>query len=114
MRAKKENKVYRITTESEKKRYLNEGFDIYDEEGKIIEHSPKKKIAYGEYAKVAEENAALKAEIKSLKDDGSVNADNAEVIAILSAYAKEHEIDLGRATTVSGIVKKINDPKAGE
>ena len=32
MKAVKENKVYRIETESQKKRYLNEGFDIYDEE----------------------------------------------------------------------------------
>lgn len=114
MRAKKENKVYRITTEAEKKRYLNEGFDIYDEDGKIIEHSPKKKIAYGEYAKLQEENVALKAEIETLKAGADASADNAEVIAILTAYAQEHEIDLGRATTVAGIIKKINEPKAGE
>lgn len=114
MKAKKENKIYCIHTESEKKRYLNEGFDIYDDEGKIIEHSPKKRIAYGEYAKLQEENVALKAEIETLKAGADANTDNAEVIAILTAYAKEHEVDLGRATTVAGIVKKINEPKAGE
>lgn len=115
MRAKKENKVYRIATESEKKRYLNEGFDIYDEDGKIIEHSPKKKIAYGEYAKLQEENEALKAEVSALKESAGTNdTDNAKVIDVLTAYAKEHNIDLGKATTVSGIVKKINETKAGE
>lgn len=114
MRAKKENKVYRIETEVEKKRYLNEGFDIYDEDGKIIEHSPKKKIAYGEYAKLQEENVALRAEIETLKAGANENTDNAEVIAILTAYAQEHGVDLGRATTVAGIIKKINEPKGGE
>jgi len=115
MRAKKENKVYRIATESEKQRYLKEGYDIYDEEGKILEHSPLKKIAYGEYAKVKAENDALKAEVEVLRESaGGNDADNAEVIGILTAYAREHEIDLGRATTVSGIVKKINDSKAGD
>ena len=113
MRAKKENKVYRITTDAEKNRYLKDGFDIYDEDGHILEHSPKKKIAYAENAKLAEENAALKAEIESLKGDGTANGD-ADVIAILTAYALEHEVDLGKASTVSGIIKKINDSKAGE
>ncbi len=115
MRAKKENKVYRITTESEKQRYLKEGYDIYDEEGKILEHSPLKKIAYGEYAKAKEENDALRAENQELKENANgEDADNAEVIDILTAYAREHEIDLGRATTVPGIVKKITDSKVGD
>ena len=60
MRAKKENKVYQINSEAEKQRYLKAGFDIFDEEGKIIAYSPLKKIAYSEYAKVVEENASLK------------------------------------------------------
>lgn len=113
MKAKKENKIYRIDTESEKKRYLNEGFDIYDDEGKVLEYSPKKKIAYGEYVKLQKENNALQAELEALQVDVG-GSDNADVIAILTAYAGEHEIDLGKATTVSGIVKKINDSKAGD
>lgn len=109
MKAKKENKVYRITTEVEKQRYLKEGFDIYDDDGKIIAHSPLKKIAYSEYVKVAGENAALKAEMETLQAEISTGTDDADVIAILSAYALEHKIDLGRATSVSGIVKKIKE-----
>ena len=70
MKAKKENKVYRIATETEKKRYLKEGYDIYDDDGNILEHSPLKKIAYGEYAKLLEENNRLKKEIEEYKSKG--------------------------------------------
>lgn len=113
MKAKKENKVYRITTEVEKQRYLKAGFDIYDDEGKLLEHSPLKKIEYGKYAKLQEENLALRAENSMLKVEIE-KTDDSEVISILSAYAAEHGIDLGRTSTVSGIVKKINNSKAGE
>ncbi len=81
MKAKKENKVYVINTEQEKERYLKEGFDIYDDDGKVVAYSPLKKIAYSDYMKavkeigrlqefVAERNAeveALKAENAALK-----------------------------------------------
>ena len=66
MKAKKENKVYTIQ-EREKKRFLEEGYDIYDDDGKVIERSPKKLIKYSEYEKVLKENAALKAELEALK-----------------------------------------------
>ena len=48
MKAKKENKIYKIVTEEEKNRYLKEGFDIYDDSGKLLEYSPAKKISYSE------------------------------------------------------------------
>lgn len=67
LRAKKDNKSYRITTEQEKQRYLKEGFDIYDEKGVIQEHSPLKKIAYSEYAKIKAENESLKEKIAELE-----------------------------------------------
>lgn len=111
MKAKKENKVYTITTESEKQRYLKEGFDIYDDEGNLTDHSPLKKIEYSKYANLKSENAALKEELEKLKT--GEYADNSAIIEILTAYASEHEIDLGKATTVSGIVKKIHEVKAG-
>ncbi|MBQ8803475.1 MAG: hypothetical protein IJZ53_07580 [Tyzzerella sp.] len=114
MKAKKENKVYRITTESEKQRYLKDGYDIYDDEGKVLAYSPLKKIEYGKYVKLQEENTALKVELEEAKANTGDENDDADVIAILTAYAQEHEIDLGRATTITGIVKKINDSKAGE
>lgn len=67
MKAKKENKVYTITTEQEKKRYLKEGFDIYDDEGKLLEHSPLKKIAYNKYVDLEKVNQKLAAENEELK-----------------------------------------------
>ncbi len=67
MKAKKENKTYRVTSDLEKQRYLKEGFDIYDDEGKLLEYSPLKKIAYSEYAKAKAENEELKVRIAELK-----------------------------------------------
>lgn len=106
IKAKKENKVY-IITGQQKARYLQEGFDIYDDEGNLLEHSPKKKIAYSEYAKLQEEMEALK--------DGKTG-DNPDVLTILQSYAADHGIDLGRAETIIGIVKKIKEhvPEGGE
>lgn len=54
MKAVKSNKEYDIT-ENQKSEYLSQGYDIVDENGKIIEYSPKKTIAYSEYQKVKEE-----------------------------------------------------------
>lgn len=67
MRAKKENKVYRIGSEQEKSRYLKEGFDIYDDAGNVLEYSPLKKISYSEYVKQQKENEALKAKVAELE-----------------------------------------------
>lgn len=62
MKAVKENKVYTIDKEADKERYLKEGYDIYDDAGTILEYSPLKKIVYGEYAKVVDENKKLQLE----------------------------------------------------
>lgn len=70
MKAKKENKVYTIN-EREKKRYLEDGYDIYNDDGEIIEHSPKKMIKYSEYEKILKENAALKAQLATEQDTQS-------------------------------------------
>lgn len=67
MRAKKENKSYRISTEQEKQRYLKDGYDIYDDEGKLLEYSPLKKIAYSEYDKLKKENEELRAKVVELE-----------------------------------------------
>lgn len=67
MKAKKENKIYQINGEIEKQRYLKDGYDIYDDEGKLLEHSPLKKIAYSDYDKLVKENASLKAENERMK-----------------------------------------------
>lgn len=67
MKAKKDNKVYSITTEQEKQKYLRDGYDIYDDDGNLLEYTPQKKVAYSEYAKLQKENDTLKAENAVLK-----------------------------------------------
>lgn len=59
MIAVKGNKVYR-TDENSKETYLAQGFDICDENGKIIEYSSTGTVSRAEYNKVLSELNALK------------------------------------------------------
>lgn len=70
MKAKKDNKIYRIV-ETQKKRYLAEGYDIYDDEGNLLEYSPLKKAEYSKYVAVVKENEQLKSVIKELEASDS-------------------------------------------
>lgn len=63
MYAKKENKVYKVD-EQNKKSYLAQGYDIFDDKHKLIEKSPKSTVSYEAYAK-------LQAELKKLKSGKS-------------------------------------------
>ncbi|MCI6467454.1 MAG: hypothetical protein MSA90_18570 [Faecalicatena sp.] len=92
MKAKKENKAYMINTDQEKQRYLKEGYDIYNEDGTVLEYSPQKKVTFSKYMEavkeieslqklVAErntENEALKAEVVALQKVKSEPAKKAE------------------------------------
>ena len=69
MKARKENKVYRISTEQEKQRYLRDGYDIYSDEGKLIEYSPQRKISLSEYEALAEENKSLRKANEALAEE---------------------------------------------
>ena len=100
MKAIKKNKVYTID-ESQKKFYTDSGFDIIDEDGKVIAYGKGKTVPYEQYA-------ALQAEVAELKEKGS----DAAIITVLQEYCSDHAIDVGRATTVSGILKKIDEAKA--
>lgn len=67
MQAVKGNKVYTIG-ESEKDRYIAMGYDILEGE-EVIAYGKGKTVSYGEYEKVLKENAALKQELDSLKQE---------------------------------------------
>lgn len=54
MKAKKENKVYEVD-KATKDRYTKAGYDIYDDEGKLIENAKNKTVSYEEYEKVKKE-----------------------------------------------------------
>lgn len=102
MKAVKGNKEYAIE-ESQMKAYQDAGFDIVEGET-VVAHGRGKTVPYEEYAALKEELAVLR--------QATGQADE-EVAGILTAYAGEHDINLGKATTVSGIMKKIKEHAAG-
>ena len=66
MLATKEHRAYTIT-ESEKRKYLEDGFTIYDDNGNLIEKPVSKTVPRAEYEALEAENKKLKAENKALK-----------------------------------------------
>ena len=61
MKAVKDNKVYTVDEKSAKG-YLARGYDIYDDNGKLIERSPSSTVSRKEYDELLEKyNALLKA-----------------------------------------------------
>ncbi|HBM99592.1 MAG TPA: hypothetical protein DD413_09225 [Ruminococcus sp.] len=69
MKAIKGNKAYTVNTTEEAKVYKAQGFDIYDDNGKIKEHAIGKTVPLESYEALAKENEKLKAENKKLKSD---------------------------------------------
>lgn len=104
MKAVKNNKVYTIT-EEQQKFYADAGYDILGEDGTVLIHGRGKTVPYEKYAAAAEEARQLREQT-----GGAVNQE--EVFKVLMVYCQEHEIDLGKTTTVSGALKKIKE--AGE
>ncbi len=68
LKAVKANKEYTITEEL-KQRYLEDGYDIYDDKGNIVAYSPKKKIEYSKYAEIEKQKTELLKENKKLKEE---------------------------------------------
>lgn len=65
MKAKKDNKVYEVDKIT-KDRYVKDGYDIYDDDGKLIESARNKTVSYEEYEKIRKELEDLKK--KTLKE----------------------------------------------
>lgn len=103
MIAEKGNKVYTID-ESMKARYESDGFDIKDDSGNLISTGKGKIVSYEEYQKVVAELETLKATIS-----GSADEFSKMTVEELKAYAEEHGIDIGNASSQSGIAKKIRE-----
>lgn len=73
MKATRGNKVYTID-ETQKAMYQAQGYDIVDDEGKIVQYGAGKTVSYEEYkaleekvSKLEEDNKNLKKENKELK-----------------------------------------------
>lgn len=67
MKAVKENKVYTIT-EQQRKAYVAQGFDITDDNGRIIEYAAGKTVPFAQYADVLEENKRLKQQLAAAQN----------------------------------------------
>ena len=62
--AVKGNKSYQIgDNAAQRTAYLSRGYDIVDENGKTVQHSPAKTVPYAKYAALLEENAELKRQL---------------------------------------------------
>lgn len=68
MKATMGNKVYTID-ETQKAMYQAQGYDITDDEGKVIEYGAGKSVSYGEYKTLEEKALKLEKENKKLKDE---------------------------------------------
>lgn len=99
MKAKKENKVYTIT-ETEKKRYLDTGYDIYDDEGNLTEHSPLKKISYAEYDNLYKKHLELIAAYEDLESRYAALVNAGEPAA--TPAEPEKDTTKGKATKKAG------------
>lgn len=71
MKAVKANKEYSID-EGSKSFYKNQGFDIYGDDGSLIEYGVGKTVSYAEHQRVLDELESLKAEHK--KDSAKAKA----------------------------------------
>lgn len=68
MKAVMENKVYTID-ETQKAMYQAQGYDIIDDEGKVIQYGAGKSVSYEEYKTLEEKALKLEKENKKLKDE---------------------------------------------
>lgn len=110
MKAKKDNKVYRIV-EAQKKRYLADGYDIYDDEGSLLEYSPLKKVEYSKYVALKKEIEELKAKIVELETSGNHKGKSLSKMnkGELIAKAKEMGLEATEDMTIDTIVALIKE-----
>ena len=67
MKAKKGNKVYTINPK-EKNAFLKAGYDVYEDDGKLISYGAGKTIALEKYDALKEENKKLREQVDALAE----------------------------------------------
>ena len=82
MRAVKENKEYTIE-ESQKGFYLGQGFDIYGDDGELVEAAPGKTVSYEEYAALQAKLEELEAELQKAQAQGKGKGKNKDEEAVV-------------------------------
>lgn len=70
MKAVRENKEYTITEEL-KQYYKDSGFDIYDDEGNVIEYGRGKTVSMEEHLKALDRIAELEEQVKAFEKNDS-------------------------------------------
>ena len=114
MKARKENKVYSITTEQEKQRYLKEGYDIYSDEGKLQEYSPLKKISYSQYDALRRENDAMRQELLARRGENEAyRAENETLRRENSSLREELEALQEKNSTLQKEAEALKTDNAG-
>jgi hypothetical protein len=73
MYAVKANKVYTVD-EVSKAAYLRDGYDVYDDSGKLLERSPKATVPYKQYAEVVKQRDEALQELEELKSESIPSA----------------------------------------
>ncbi len=109
MKARKENKVYRISTEQEKQRYLRDGYDIYSDEGNLIEYSPQRKISLSEYETLAEEKESLRKANETLAEENKSLRKANEALADENKSLKEANESLRRVEETQQKTDAVKD-----
>lgn len=72
MKAIKDNKIYTVD-ETSKDTYLAQGFDIYGDNGELIERSPSSTVSRREYDELLDKYNKLVLESKKLKGKAKGN-----------------------------------------
>ena len=81
MKAVKENKEYTIE-ESLKGFYLGQGFDIYGDDGELLEASHGKTVPYAEYAALQKKLEELEVEMQKAQPQGKGKNKGTEAVAV--------------------------------
>ena len=81
MRAVKENKEYTIE-ESQQGFYLAQGFDIYGDDGELLETAHGKTVSYDEYAALQKKLEALEAALQKAQPKGKGKTKDEEAVVV--------------------------------
>lgn len=67
--AVKDNKSYQVGEDKKQQAdFLARGYDIVNDRGRTVQHSPVKTVLYTQYAAVLDENMALKTQLAAVQN----------------------------------------------
>ena len=95
MKAVKGNKVYTVD-EVTAETYKFQGFDIYDDEGKLVAYGTGKTVSYEAYAELEKENAELE------KENAELEKENAELRAKVESHNSQVKADTKKPVKKEG------------